>query len=175
MDRAPFFIAMNQTKIKDHPELLNLYTGADYTESKSTESTNTLRRFMVGFLFYSPRWLTYLFRLRSVVAKVLRIDDVKFDTKPQDEESICFAPGDKCSVFTVLHGKEDDYLALRYEANHLRADILTMMTPLPNGMNHFEIDTIVNYKHWTGRFYFFLVRPFHHLIFSRMIHAGKTR
>lgn len=166
---------MEQSKLKDYPELSDLYDGADYSEYKSTESTNHLRRFIVGFLFYSPRWLTYLFQVRSVLAKVLRIDDVAFDPAPQDEASIGLTPGDKCSVFTVLHSKENEYVALSYEANHLRADMLIVMTPLSNGMNHFGIDTIVKYKNWTGRLYFFLVRPFHHLIFSRMIHAGKTR
>lgn len=170
-----FLRAMDQFELKNHPELSELFADADYTEHKSTESANNLRRFMVGFLFYSPRWLTFLFRLRAIVAKILKIDDVAVDSTCQNEESICFAPGDTCSVFTVLHSKEDEYIALRYEANHLRADLLAVMTPLSNGLNHFEIDTIVKYKHWTGRLYFFLVRPFHHLIFSRMIHAGATK
>lgn len=165
---------MEQSTLNEHPELLKLYECADYTEHKTIKSTNNLRRFLAGFVFYSPRWLNHLFRLRSILTKILKIDEVAANPTPQEEKDICFLPGETCSVYTILFSKNNEYAVLRYDASHLKADIVIALTPISDDCNFFEIDTIVHYKHWTGRIYFILVRPFHHIIFSRMIRAGAT-
>ena len=40
--------------------------------------------------------------------------------------------------------------------------------------NRYYVVTAVNYKHWTGPVYFNLIRPFHHLVVSRMAKHGVT-
>jgi hypothetical protein len=41
-----------------------------------------------------------------------------------------------------------------------------------DGGDFTDIKVVVHYKHWTGPVYFNLIRPFHHLVVSRMARAG---
>jgi hypothetical protein len=36
----------------------------------------------------------------------------------------------------------------------------------------FRVVTIVHYRHWTGRLYFNLIRPFHHWVVTGMARSG---
>ena len=44
--------------------------------------------------------------------------------------------------------------------------------PVSNCTNHFYVITTVFYKHWTGPIYSNLIRPFHHLVVSRIAQYG---
>jgi hypothetical protein len=44
--------------------------------------------------------------------------------------------------------------------------------PVAAGHHRFRVVTIVTYRNWTGRPYFTIVRPAHHLVVRSMMHTG---
>ncbi len=77
------------------------------------------------------------------------------------------------TFFEVRCAKEDAYwISETPRDKHLKAYFGVAAEPLINANNRFYVVTTVFYKHWTGPVYFNLIRPFHHLVVSRMAHAG---
>ena len=77
------------------------------------------------------------------------------------------------SFFTVRCAKEDVYwISETPDDKHLRAFFGVVKETSNNSMNRFHVITTVFYKHWTGPVYFNLIRPFHHLVVSRMARHG---
>lgn len=155
-----------------YPELASLYDGADYVDHKTIESNKTLREFLAGFIYYTPDWLLLLYKLRQPFVRLLGIDSKPADMTPVKAEDISFTPGNPCQVFTVLAGREEDFLAVYAEEKHLRAELLVGVEPLNNGSNRFHVGIIVHYRHWTGPIYFSVVRPLHHIVTNCMMRAG---
>jgi hypothetical protein len=85
---------------------------------------------------------------------------------------VSFAPGDPASFFTVVRGEEDHYLLLKVSDNHLVA-WLAIITDNARPAE-FKVVTLVRYLRPVGRFYFGLIRPFHHLVMRGMCRAGET-
>ena len=54
------------------------------------------------------------------------------------------------------------------EDNHLKAYFGIAREPVTDSVNRFYVITTVYYKHWTGPVYFNLIRPFLHLVVSRL-------
>ena len=117
-----------------------------------------------------------LYRLRALVVHALGL--VKHeapeelpDLKP---EQIPFTPGEAATFFIVRMAKEELYwIAETPPDKHLKAYFGIVAEPLANDLKRYYIVTIVHYLHWTGPVYFNLIRPFHHLVVSRMARAGS--
>ena len=149
--------------------------GSDFTDVKVYEGSVTLRQFIASMLSYYPPWLILLYRARKTLAGILGLashpePDELPDLKPAD---ISFRNGTKVTFFEVRDAKEDTYWITETPRDkHLKAYFGIMAEPAPEAKNRFYVVTTVYYKHWTGPVYFNLIRPFHHLVVSRMAHAG---
>nr|WP_321257421.1 DUF2867 domain-containing protein [uncultured Pseudodesulfovibrio sp.] len=155
------------------PELAPLFENSDYTDLKSIDTSKTLREFLPGFIYYAPKWLCFIYKIRAVFVRLLGMRQESVDLTPIAPKDVSFTPGDPCQAFTVTHGRDNVYLAVEHAADHLCAKLLIAAEPHGNGMNTMHIGTIVHYNRWTGPFYFTFVRPFHHLVVNRMMNAGK--
>ena len=152
------------------------FEGADVTDIKTVESRNDLRTFIAAMLSHYPWWIVMLYRLRALVVHALGL--VKHeapeelpDLKP---EQIPFTPGEAATFFIVRMAKEELYwIAETPPDKHLKAYFGIAAEPLANDLKLYYIVTIVHYLHWTGPVYFNLIRPFHHLVVSRMARAGS--
>ncbi|NDV20613.1 DUF2867 domain-containing protein [Pseudodesulfovibrio sp. JC047] len=164
---------MAKTYFKSIPELTHLFANADYVDVKSIETRKTLREFLADFLYYSPAWLTALYKIRAVFVRFLGMKQETIDGTPIQPDDISFTPGAPCHAFTVTHGKENVYLAVEHVADHLTAHLIVATEPLDNGMNTMHVGSIVHYNRWTGPVYFTCVRPFHHLVVNKMMAAGQ--
>jgi hypothetical protein len=148
---------------------------ADYTDIKMFKGPVSLRQFIAGMLSYYPWWIVGLYRIRTIVVKILglvehKAPEVLPDLKPQE---ISFIPGKRVTFFIVRKAKEDSYwISETPEDNHLRAYFSVLVKPLNHEINQFSVVTAIYYKHWTGPVYFNLIRPFHHLVVSQMARAG---
>jgi hypothetical protein len=49
-----------------------------------------------------------------------------------------------------------------------------LVEPLEGTRKRFHFVTIVRYKHWTGRLYFLLIRPFNWFVVNRLAQAGLS-
>jgi hypothetical protein len=151
------------------------FEGADITDIKTTTSTNDLRTFIAGMLSYYPWWIVMLYRIRALVVHVLGLVKHEAPEELPDllPEQISFTPGEKATFFIVRMAKEDLYwLAETPPDKHLKAFFGVAAEPVATDLNRYYIITIVHYLHWTGPVYFNLIRPFHHLVVSRMARAG---
>jgi len=166
---------MNNSYFETIPTLNPLFENADYIDIKSIDSSNNLRHFIVGFIYYCPSWIQFLYKVRAVFVRLLGMRQESVDLTPSAPEDISFIPGDLCLAFTVTHGKDNQFIAMQHEDKHLSARLLVAIEPLESGINRFHVGTIVHHKHWTGPVYFTVIKPFHHLVVRQMMKAGITK
>ena len=126
-------------------------------------------------LSYYPWWIVLLYRIREFFVNILGL--VKHE-KPSElpsikPEELSFIPGESASFFIVRNAKENIYwVSETPEDKHLKAYFGIVTETLGNRLTKFYVFTSVKYTHWTGPVYFHLIRPFHHLVVSRMMKAG---
>jgi hypothetical protein len=155
----------------DLPEIDDLLPTADEVDVKTAHGEVSLREFVAGALGHGPLWIKALFAVRMIVAQVLRLDTTGVpDARRLRPETVSFTPGDPVSFFTVVRGEEDHYLLLKVSDNHLVAWLAIIRRP----DNEFKVATLVQYLRPAGRFYYNLIRPFHHLVLLSMCRAGVS-
>ncbi len=156
----------------DLPELDDLVPIVDVIDVKTARGAVSLREFTAGALGHGPLWIKALFGVRILLAWALRLETAVPDSFRLRPETVSFTPGDPASFFTVVRGEEDHYLLLKVSDNHLVA-WLAIITD--NGQPaEFKVVTLVKYLRPVGRFYYNLIRPFHHLVLLGMCRAGET-
>ena len=159
-------------------ELEQYFDGADYTDIKVFQGKTDMRRFIASMLSFYPWWIVMLYHVRELLVKVLGLAKHEApeqlpDLKPED---ISFTPGEKVTFFTVRSAEENIYwISETPEDKHLSAYLGVVTETLGNDLKRFYVITIVHFKHWTGPVYFNLIRPFHHLVVSRMARAGLAK
>ena len=158
-------------------ELEKYFEKADFTDVKVFEGNTTLRRFIASMLSYYPWWIILLYRIRKLLVGILGL--VKHE-EPEElpnlqPEEVSFTPGENATFFIVRCAKEDLFwISETPDDKHLKAYFGVVKEPVNNSVNRFYVITTVYYKHWTGPVYFNLIRPFHHLVVSRMARYGLT-
>ena len=156
----------------DLPELDDLLPIVDVVDVKTARGSVSLREFTAGALGHGPLWIKAMFGVRILLAWALRLETAVPDSFRLRPETVSFTPGDPAAFFTVVRGEEDHYLLLKVSDNHLVA-WLAIITD--NGQPaEFKVVTLVKYLRPVGRFYYNLIRPFHHLVLLSMCRAGET-
>ena len=166
---------------QDRPErfeaLRPYLDGANHVDVKRIEGSGSLDRFILGMLSYLPWWLRLLYGARAVLAMTLGLK-----TRPAESgfaglipRRVSFAAGDMVSFFTVRSADPGrHWIGETPEDRHLKAFVAVLAEDAETGRTVFSVVTIVHYMHWTGPVYFNLIRPFHHLVVSRMARAGAA-
>jgi hypothetical protein len=164
--------------IRNYKELGIYFQNVDHADVKTIESVVTLRSFISGMLSYYPWWIVVLYRFREFLVKILGL--VRHE-KPEvlpfiKPEALSFELGQNASFFIVRTAKENTYwVSETPEDKHLKAYFGVVAEALGERLTRFHVFTTVKYIHWTGPVYFNLIRPFHHLVVSRMMKAGAGR
>jgi hypothetical protein len=162
-------------QIQKYKELEFYFQDIDYSDIKTIEGSASLRQFISGMLSYYPWWIWLLFRIREILVNILGL--VKHE-KPNGLPSIkpdelSFTSGGKASFFIVRDAKEDTYwVSETLEDKHLKAYFGVVTEAVGDNLSRFHVFTSIKYRHWTGPVYFNIIRPFHHLVVSRMMRAG---
>ena len=157
------------------PEMAPLFEGSNHVDLKCVEGNTSLRQFVASMLSYYPWWVVLLYRIRVVLVKILGLVEHEApEVLPKlQAEDVSFVAGDTVTFFTVHLAKEEQFwIGETPEDKHLKAYFGVVVEPLAEKRRRFHVTTIVHYKHWTGPVYFNLIRPFHHLVVSRMARAG---
>jgi len=164
--------------IKNCRELAFYFQDVDYTDIKSIEGKVGLRAFISGMLSYYPWWIIVLYRIRELIVRILGLvrhpkPEVLPSIAPED---LAFRPGENASFFIVRDAKENAYwVSETPEDKHLKAFFGVVAEQLDNHLTRYHVFTSVKYIHWTGPVYFNLIRPFHHIVVSRMMKAGISK
>lgn len=156
-------------------ELEKYFEKADFTDVKVFEGEATLRKFIASMLSYYPWWIVQLYHIRKLLVRILGL--VKHEAPEElpnlQPDDVSFIPGENVTFFIVRCAKEDRFwISETPDDKHLKAYFGIVREPLNNSVNRFHVMTTVYYKHWTGPVYFNLIRPFHHLVVSRMAKHG---
>lgn len=152
-------------------ELEQFFEGADFIDVKAFEGRSTLPGFVASMLSYYPWWIVLLYRIRQLLVHVLGLVRHEEPEELPDLKAgdISFTPGDQVSFFIVRLARKDTYwISETPDDKHLKAYFGIFVEALNDIENRFHVITTVYYKHWTGPVYFNLIRPFHHLVVSRM-------
>lgn len=140
---------------------------AHYIEVKTFQSRQGLRDFLAGCFSYSPSWLTLLYAIRGKLVPLLGLQGhgaPQFKkVAPQD---VPFRKGQKMAFFTVQHAEGNLWIS-GVSDKHLTAYLAA-----EKEQEHIRMYTLIEYHHWTGRLYYFIIAPFHHLVVNAMIRAG---
>ncbi|SNS21315.1 Protein of unknown function [Humidesulfovibrio mexicanus] len=157
------------------PEINTVLEGADYLDIKHVDSTKPMREFLASVLSYMPGWMVALYKVRAVFVRLLGLKQGGYPGAEKiDPEDIIFSPGKMGSFFTVKAGEEDRYWIAGATEKHLSGDLVIAVEPLPDGVKRYHMASVVQYRHWTGRVYFNIIRPFHHVVaWAMMRHAAK--
>jgi len=157
------------------PQIAQLLKGSNYIDVKTIEGQTSLRQFIAAMLSYYPRWIVFLYRIRTILVKLLGL--VKHpapEALPKlGPHDVSFVVGETVTFFTVRLAEEKHFwVGETPEDKHLSAYFGVVVEPMEDHRKRFHVATIVYYKHWTGPVYFNLIRPFHHLVVGRMMRAG---
>jgi Protein of unknown function (DUF2867) len=158
-----------------YPELLPHLVGADHIDIKIVTGRKSLREFLAGSIAYQPGWMTFLYGVRAVFVRLLGMKQggipKAVHTTP---ERVPMQPGAYLSFFKVAAALDNHYWLAAADDKHLKAGILVLGEPLPDGQTRFYLMTLVHYNEWTGPVYFNVIRPFHHLVVTGMSRAGVS-
>jgi hypothetical protein len=138
----------------------------DCFEVRSVTTSLNLPEVISVIFNYRPRWIQFLFVLRRLLASILRLKQERQKQSPAlKPEDISFQRGASETKFTVLHGDRNRYWVSRAPADrHLEAKIAVVLHSVEGKKKTYKLITWVRYLHWTGKLYFNLIRPFHHII-----------
>jgi len=162
----------SEAYLKSITDFAPLFDKADYADGESIDGSSDLRHFIPKFMYYSPAWLVFLYKVRGALAKLMGLKRPDIPNTPPTPEDVSFTPGDMCQVFTVTHGKDNQYIAVAIDDTHLLARILVAAEQRENGVTRFHVGTTVEHQNWKGPVYMTLIKPFHHMIVRNMMAAG---
>jgi len=159
--------------IQQTPAISHYAQNAHHIDVKVFEATITLREFLAGMFSYYPAWIKMLYRVRWGFVRLLGMKQAGIPQmshiRPED---VNFAKGDKQAFFTVYDAQEDAYWLAGASESHLTAYLGVIAEPTAGQVTKFHVVTIVHHKRWTGRVYFNVIRPFHHVVVHKMGQAG---
>ena len=152
------------------PELVAIVKAVDGVHVQSVECRNNLRAFLSGALSYMPGWMRFLYQVRWVFVRLLGASQ---DGVPAQlflaPEDVPFAKGGEASIFTVAEAKEGSHWFGKATDKMVSGYLGVIASPLAGGAARFEVITLVKFHHWTGRVYFTIINPFHHLVVGCMV------
>lgn len=115
---------------------------------------------------YNPVWLQWLMHLRNALARMV---GWKSATAIEATEKGVYQVGDVLDIFRVLK-RDADVLVMGEDDRGLNFRILTrVLRDDEAGKLEFRISTLVHLNNSSGRIYFAMVKPFHHLIMKAVI------
>lgn len=158
------------------PEIQSLLANADYIDVKTVTGNVDLRTFIADFLNYQPAWLMSLYAVRAVFVRFLGMRQGHrgfgaFLTP----ETVPMQIGKRAAFFTVRVAEEGRYWFADNSDKHLKATlgvVVDQQALLSSQQKHFYVVTIVHYHNWAGPVYLQVIKPFHHLVVTRMARAG---
>lgn len=162
------------TCINTIPGINTFLDGANHIDVRHVDSHKSMREFIAAALSYMPHWMVALYKIRAMFVRLLGLKQGGYPgaekVKPED---IIFSPGTMGSFFIVEDGEEERYWIAGATEKHLSGYLVIAVEPLSGRMKRFHMATIVHYRHWTGRVYFNIIRPFHHVVVWAMLrHAA---
>ncbi len=149
---------------------------AHHIDIKHVDSNLTMNQFIAGVFNYQPSWMTALYRVRQVFVRFLGMHQNGIPRPLQlDPDTLDLVIGEKIAFFDIDDVRANEYLVVSAEESHLKAILMIIREPLETDISRYYAVTIVHYNNWAGPIYFNVIRPFHHIVVSKMIQSGASK
>lgn len=141
---------------------LNSLITIDFSDTFSTTNhINSITEIALLLFGQSPKWIRILFRIRSFLVRFIGL---------KNEKPLDYNPGITVGQyigFFKVFAIEEDEIILGADDSHLnfRAVIQNTHTTLYN----IKVTTLVHYNNRKGRFYMWLIKPFHRIVVKNMV------
>ena len=155
--------------------LTGYYLPADYSDVYAcvtdTEKAIIPDDIMVNFWTDFPRWITALFKLRDFLVKFVGLKGS--DSGNMKEFENCIRTGGTYD-FVSVPAKSANETVLLLSDKHLNA-YLSVHVESREGQKTISAITLVNFNNRLGRFYFFIIRPFHGAVVKSMLKRAVNK
>jgi len=146
------------------PQIHKFSANADAIDCRGFESSRDMDDFLIRLMSYKPGWLTFLYKVRGVLAGIMGLKHDEFINHGLQVSDYDFKRGGQVDFFSSVDFEADKFWIGEAEDKHLIAYIGVASEAAENGKHHYNVFTIVRYKNWLGPVYFNLIRPFSHLV-----------
>lgn len=152
-----------------HGSMVGTFLPADYLDVYMC-SVNGKRDFlpddiMVHFWTNLSGWVSALFRFRNFLVKRIGLKSSE-DESPESIEK-CIRSGSPVGFLSVAAKSEDEVVLLMTD-KHLDA-YLAVYVETPFSVKKVFTITAVHFHNQWGRFYFWVIRPFHRMVVKSML------
>ncbi len=155
--------------LAQYPALAAVAQSADDFHDVVFESRGTMREFLAASLSYMPGWMRFLYRVRAGFVRLLGVRQEGIPEKEHLEpQDVPFEPGGQAAIFTVLAAEEESYWLASAQDAMIIGYVGVVREPLENGMSRFHLLSGARYRRWTGRLYYNVILPFHHMVIRCM-------
>lgn len=160
--------------VRDIPDLKAILDRADDADVRIVDCAKDLPAFVADLLAYMPWWMRGLYRLRKVLVLSLGgRQDLAPKPVAMRPEDVPMAVGDPVSFFTVVASGKNHWAAEAWD-RHISGCLAVAVEPLDDEVNRFHVMTAARYRHWTGRVYYAVIYPFHHVVVHCMARHAAT-
>lgn len=146
----------------------------DCFESPLAASSQQASMPAIGRAFFrsAPNWIGWLFQLRN---RLVTVFGLKTGNREEDWQvlldNFTCEPGQNMGLFKVYERHAQEVI-LGEDDKHLNFRVSLFQTqPAALQPQKLSIATTVKFNHWSGRLYFFLIKPFHKAIVKRMLRS----
>lgn len=143
--------------IQKIPIVGNILEARDHFDVSSIACDKSLLLFKDKLVSYHPGWIKALYKVREFFLKILKIPQVK-DFEPM---YITVATDDSSFWIGVISD------------THLTAHLGVMKESKTDSTPVFHVFSIVHFHSYKGKFYFSIIRPFHHFVVYFMMRSAK--
>lgn len=112
-----------------------------------------------------PKWFEELFALRNKIASLFKLKTPAMVTKKEDNDSNKYEVGTQAGIFKV-YDKTATEIILGEDDKHLdlRISLFLEQSKYNENEKKITVTTIVKLNNKLGKYYFFIIKPFHRTI-----------
>ena len=114
----------------------------------------------IAIFNHAPKWVAFLMGLRNKIVGIFGLDT---GDEPADEDLKKLKIGDKYGVFKIFDIQPNEIIAGE-DDSHLNFRVSVLKED-----GYLTLSTLVHYNSGFGKFYFFIVKPFHKMVVKGMI------
>ncbi len=153
--------------------LAQIARNADHLDVKTYDGDVSMAQFIAGFMNFYPGWMKALYRVRWFFVRLLGMTQDGIPPAPNMRpEDVPMQPGKHAAFFKVEAAELERYWLVSADEPHLAAYLCIAAQPITDNRRRFSVVTIVHYHKWTGKVYFNVIRPFHHVVVNSMARGG---
>lgn len=115
---------------------------------------------------YNPRWMKFLMKVRDFLVRFAGLK-TSHQINCELPEKVRYEPGSRSGLFRILDRNENEIVFFEND-KHLNFQSSLYLRKDPDKTTLYSI-THVHFNNFTGKFYFFFVRPFHRFIIKMML------